>query len=43
MVSPSFPGVAQIELLQAELCRAELLVEFEGVADIEGPVRPGLS
>jgi len=30
-----FAGVGRIELLQAELCRAELLVELEGVADIE--------
>ena len=43
LLSPHFKSVAQIELLQAELCRAELLVELEGVADIERPVRAGLS
>jgi chorismate lyase/3-hydroxybenzoate synthase len=43
MVSPHFTGVERIEMLQAELCRAELLVEFEGVADIECPVPPGRS
>jgi chorismate lyase/3-hydroxybenzoate synthase len=40
MVSPYFTGVARIEVLQAALCRAELLVELEGVADIECPVPP---
>lgn len=29
-----FAGVTRFELLQAELCRAELLVELEGLADI---------
>ncbi len=38
MLSPHFTGVARIEILQAALCRAELLVELEGVADIECPV-----
>jgi chorismate lyase / 3-hydroxybenzoate synthase len=40
MVSPHFTAVARIEVLQAALCRAELLVELEGVADIECPVPP---
>jgi chorismate lyase/3-hydroxybenzoate synthase len=43
MVLPHFTGVERIEVLQAELCRTELLVEFEGVADVEGPVPPGRS
>ena len=34
LVVPSFRGVSRVELLEAELCRAELLVEVEGVADI---------
>ncbi len=42
MVTQHFTGVAEIEVLQAELCRAELLVEFEGVADIERPISLGL-
>jgi len=37
-----FVGVARLELLQAELCRAELLVEVEGLADIgTGPPAAG--
>ena len=34
LVVPGFRGVSRVELLEAELCRAELLVEVEGVADI---------
>jgi chorismate lyase/3-hydroxybenzoate synthase len=43
MVAPHFTGVERIEMLQAKLCRAELLVEFEGVADIDSPVPAGRS
>lgn len=32
LVTASFPGVERIEMLAAELCRPELLVEIEGVA-----------
>lgn len=35
MLLPYFPRVERIELLEAELCRPELLVELEGVVDIE--------
>ena len=31
-LKPNFPGVAQVEFVQADLCRRELLVEIEGVA-----------
>jgi chorismate lyase/3-hydroxybenzoate synthase len=34
LVVPGFRGVSRVELLEAELCRAELLVEVEGVAEI---------
>jgi chorismate lyase/3-hydroxybenzoate synthase len=34
LVVPGFTGVSRVELLEAELCRAELLVEIEGVAEI---------
>jgi chorismate lyase/3-hydroxybenzoate synthase len=34
LVLPGFTGVSRVELLEAELCRAELLVEVEGVAEI---------
>jgi len=34
LVVPGFTGVSRVELLEAELCRAELLVEVEGVAEI---------
>ncbi len=43
MLSPQFTGVAEIEILRAELCRAELLVELEGVADIDRPAPAVLS
>jgi chorismate lyase/3-hydroxybenzoate synthase len=33
-VMPYFAGVGRVELLEAQLCRAELLVEVEGVADM---------
>jgi chorismate lyase/3-hydroxybenzoate synthase len=33
-IVPYFAGVGRIEVLQAELCRPELLVELEGVADV---------
>lgn len=33
-VRESFPGVGRLETRQAELCRPELLVEIEGVADL---------
>lgn len=36
LVLPGFTGVSRVELLEAELCRAELLVELEGVAEIAG-------
>ncbi len=42
IVASHFAGVARIELLQAALCRAELLVELEGVAEIDGPAPAGL-
>lgn len=32
LVEAAFPGVARIEMLPAELCRTELLVEIEGMA-----------
>lgn len=32
-----FVGAGRIEVLQAELCRPELLVELEGVAEIQAP------
>jgi Chorismatase FkbO/Hyg5-like, N-terminal len=38
-LSPFFTGVRRIELLQAELCRSELLVELEGVAEL-GALHP---
>jgi hypothetical protein len=36
LVLPSFAGVSRVELVEAELCRPELLVEIEGVAEIPG-------
>lgn len=36
LVLPHFPGVSSVEILEAELCRPELLVEIEGVAEIAG-------
>jgi chorismate lyase / 3-hydroxybenzoate synthase len=33
-VRETFPGVGRIEIRQAELCRPELLVEIEGMADL---------
>jgi chorismate lyase/3-hydroxybenzoate synthase len=38
---PFLAGVRRIELLQAELCRPELLVELEGVADLGAPLSVG--
>jgi chorismate lyase/3-hydroxybenzoate synthase len=35
----AFEGISRIELMQAELCRPELSVELEGVADL-GPASP---
>ena len=32
-VSAAFPSLARLELLRADLCRPELLVEIEGIAD----------
>jgi hypothetical protein len=34
MIDPAFPNVRDIEYFQADLCRAELLVEIEGVAHL---------
>ena len=34
LLEGAFPGVSQIEWVRADLCRAELLVEIEGVADL---------
>ncbi len=39
LLTPHFTGVARFEVLQAALCRAELLVELEGVADVDMLVR----
>jgi chorismate lyase/3-hydroxybenzoate synthase len=36
LVLPSFTGMERVEIVEAELCRPELLVEIEGVADITG-------
>jgi chorismate lyase/3-hydroxybenzoate synthase len=38
-VRASFPDLRQLEMLHADLCRAELLVEIEGVADL-GELKP---
>ena len=34
MVADLFPAVRHIEMLHADLCRPELLVEIEGVAEL---------
>jgi chorismate lyase / 3-hydroxybenzoate synthase len=36
MIRENFPALARIELLPADLCRPELLVEIEGIADLNG-------
>ena len=33
-IRENFPGLRHLEMLHADLCRAELLVEIEGVADL---------
>jgi chorismate lyase/3-hydroxybenzoate synthase len=33
-VRTSFPNLGRLEMLHADLCRAELLVEIEGIADL---------
>ncbi|MEA2735200.1 MAG: chorismate lyase / 3-hydroxybenzoate synthase, partial [Humisphaera sp.] len=33
-IRENFPGLRRLEMLHADLCRAELLVEIEGVADL---------
>jgi enamine deaminase RidA (YjgF/YER057c/UK114 family) len=35
LVRSSFPGVARVEYLRADLCRPELAVEIEGVAELK--------
>lgn len=35
MIADLFPGLRQLELLHADLCRPELLVEIEGVAELQ--------
>ena len=40
LIQESFPAVPEVELLRTDLCRSELLVEIEGVADL-GPVTIG--
>ena len=35
-VASNFPNLRRLELLHADLCRAELMVEIEGVADLSG-------
>ena len=34
LVRPAFPGVRRVEYLRADLCRPELAVEIEGVAEV---------
>ena len=34
VLSKHFPRVSRMEIVEAELCRPELLVELEGVADV---------
>lgn len=34
MIAESFPAVRHVEMLHADLCRPELLVEIEGIADL---------
>ena len=36
LVGSRFPGVARVEYLRADLCRPELAVEIEGVAELKG-------
>ncbi|MES1254944.1 MAG: hypothetical protein ABUS56_05010 [Acidobacteriota bacterium] len=36
LLAPRFPGVSQIEVVPADLCRRELVVEIEGVAAPRG-------
>jgi chorismate lyase/3-hydroxybenzoate synthase len=36
MIRENFPALSRLELLPADLCRAELLVEIEGVAELNG-------
>jgi hypothetical protein len=35
-IASNFPNLRRLELLHADLCRAELMVEIEGVADLSG-------
>ena len=42
LIQEWFPAVQEVELFRTDLCRSELLVEIEGVADL-GPVSIGSS
>jgi chorismate lyase/3-hydroxybenzoate synthase len=33
MIAQAFPSLSRVEIVQADLCRSELLVEIEGVAE----------
>jgi hypothetical protein len=35
LITESFPNLQDLELLQADLCRSRLLVEIEGVAELD--------
>jgi chorismate lyase/3-hydroxybenzoate synthase len=39
-IRAAFPSLRQLEMLHADLCRAELLVEIEGVADLSTVTAP---
>jgi chorismate lyase/3-hydroxybenzoate synthase len=39
-ISAAFPGLRRLELFHADLCRAELLVEIEGLADLNRLLLP---
>ena len=39
-IREKFPALRRLELLHADLCRAELLVEIEGVADLADLLEP---
>jgi chorismate lyase/3-hydroxybenzoate synthase len=40
LLASAFPGAGRIEWRRADLCRAELLVEIEGVAELGSPSAP---
>jgi hypothetical protein len=36
LLQEAFPGATAIDWIQADICRSDLLVEIEGVAELAG-------